>query len=113
MTLSPVFRSQHAVRLLEEHGVWARLEGDVEAQAEAVRIVQADLRTLIAEQFLTEAPLVPSADEVMTPEGLRFLKGVFFPHSFPVHLRFGRCSGSALEALCGTEFLYQGNDNRG
>ena len=78
MTLSPVFRSQHAVRLLEEHGVWTRLEGDVEAQAEAVRIVQADLRTLIAEQFLTEAPLVPSADEVMTPEGLRFLQEYFF-----------------------------------
>ena len=78
MTLSPVFRSQHAVRLLEEHGVWTRLEGDVEAQAEAVRIVQADLRTLIAEPFLTEAPLVPSADEVMTPEGLRFLQEYFF-----------------------------------
>ena len=78
MTLSPVFRSQHAVQLLEEHGVWTHLEGDVEAQAEAVRIVQADLRTLIAEQFLTEVPLVPSADEVMTPEGLRFLQEYFF-----------------------------------
>jgi len=66
------------VQLLEEHGVWTRLEGDVEAQAEAVRIVQADLRTLIAEQFLTEVPLVPSADEVMTPEGLRFLQEYFF-----------------------------------
>tara|TARA_Y100000588_G_scaffold107593_1_gene117793 strand:- start:1122 stop:2159 length:1038 start_codon:yes stop_codon:yes gene_type:complete len=66
------------VQLLEEHGVWARLEGDVEAQAEAVRIVQADLRTLIAEQFLTEAPLVPSAAEVMTPDGLRFLQEYFF-----------------------------------
>ncbi len=52
--------------------MWARLEGEVEAQAEAVRIVQAALRTLIADQILTEAPLVPSADEVMPPERLRF-----------------------------------------
>ena len=78
MTLSPVFRSQDAVRLLEKHGVWTRLGSDVEAQAEAVRIVQADLRTLIAEQFLTEAPHVPSAAEATTPEGLHFLQEYFF-----------------------------------
>ena len=78
MTLSPVFRSQDAVRLLEKHGVWTRLGSDVEAQAEAVRIVQADLRMLIAEQFLTEASHVPSAAEVTTPEGLHFLQEYFF-----------------------------------
>ena len=78
MTLSPVFRSLDAVRLLEKQGVWTRLSSDLEAQAEAVRVVQADLRLLLAEKFLAEAPYVPGADEVMTSEGLRFLQEYFF-----------------------------------
>lgn len=78
MTLSPVFRSLDAVRLLEKQGVWTRLTSDLEAQAEAVRVVQADLRSLLDERFLAEAPHVPGANEVMTPEGLRFLQDYFF-----------------------------------
>ena len=78
MTLSPVFRSQNAVRLLAEKGVWERLAPDMEAQATAVRAVYADLERVIDARFRTEAPHVPSASEVTTPDGLHFLQEYFF-----------------------------------
>ncbi len=78
MTLSPVFRSQDAVRLLAERGVWSRLAGDMEAQADAVRALYADLEGLLGEEFRTAPPHVPSAAEVASPEGLHFLQEYFF-----------------------------------
>jgi hypothetical protein len=78
MTLSPVFRSQDAVRLLADRGVWSRLATDMEAQAEAVRVLYADLEGLLGEEFRTAAPHVPSAEEVATPAGLHFLQEYFF-----------------------------------
>lgn len=78
MTLSPVFRSDAGVRLLAEHGVWARLAPDMEAQAEAVRTIHADLEQILGERFRTKPPRVPSASEVATPRGLAFLQEYFF-----------------------------------
>ena len=78
MTLSPVFRSQRAVRLLAEKGVWERLAPDIEAQAEAVRQVYSDLKDALGGEYRAEAPHVPSASEVTTPEGLHFLQEYFF-----------------------------------
>lgn len=78
MTLSPVFRSQDAVRLLAEQGVWTRLAPDMEAQADAVRRLYVDFEDVIAPEFRSEPPHVPSADEVTTPEGLHFLQEYFF-----------------------------------
>ncbi len=78
MTLSPVFRSQKAVQLLAAEGVWDGLAPDMEAQAEAVRAVYADLEALIDPRFRSEPPHVPSASEVTTPAGLHFLQEYFF-----------------------------------
>ena len=78
MTLSPVFRSQRAVQLLAEEGVWERLAPDMEAQADAVRRIYGDLEELIGEEFRSEQPHVPTASEVSTPGGLRFLQEYFF-----------------------------------
>jgi hypothetical protein len=78
MTLSPVFRSQDAVLLLAGQGVWSHLAGDMEAQADAVRVVYGDLEGLLGEEFRTEAPHVPSASEVTTDDGLHFLQEYFF-----------------------------------
>ncbi|MDZ7779578.1 MAG: class 1 isoprenoid biosynthesis enzyme [Gemmatimonadota bacterium] len=78
MTLSPVFRSREAVRLLDDQGVWTRLAPDMEAQAEAVRIVHGDLEEVLGEAYREEAPHVPSADEIETPAGLHFLQEYFF-----------------------------------
>ena len=78
MTLSPVFRSHEAVRLLADRGVWNRLAGDMEAQAEGVRSLYADLEGLLGAEFRKEPPHVPSADEVTTEAGLQFLQEYFF-----------------------------------
>jgi len=78
MTLSPVFRSRSAVRLLEEQGVWLRLSADVEAQASAVRVLYADLRQVLGAEFLGEEPHVPTAAEALRPEGLHFVQEYFF-----------------------------------
>jgi hypothetical protein len=78
MTLSPVFRSQDAVLLLAEKGVWGKLAPDMEAQAEAVRALYGDLEALLGKEFRTEPPHVPTAAEVTTPAGLHFLQEYFF-----------------------------------
>lgn len=78
MTLSPVFRSPSAVRLLQEQGVWQRLAPDIEAQADAVRTLYADLREVLGEGFRGEEPHVPTAEEALSPEGLHFVQEYFF-----------------------------------
>lgn len=78
MTLSPVFRSQDAVRLLAEQGVWERLEPDIEAQAKAVRRLYVDFEEVIDAAFRGEPGPVPGAEEVTTPAGLHFLQEYFF-----------------------------------
>jgi hypothetical protein len=78
MTLSPVFRSPAAVELLADRGVWSRLAGDLEAQADAVRTLHADLRVVLGERFRKAPPHVPSAGEISTPAGLQFLQEYFF-----------------------------------
>ncbi len=78
MTLSPVFRSPEAVRLLEEKGVWERLAPAMEAQAGAVRTLYEDLHHLVDSRFLAEGRGVPEAGEMHSPEGLSFLQEYFF-----------------------------------
>jgi hypothetical protein len=78
MTLSPVFRSRAAVQLLADRGVWSRLAGDLEAQAEAVRTLHADLEGVLGEGFRAEPPAVPSAAEATSAAGLQFLQEYFF-----------------------------------
>src|SRR5690606_2973304 len=78
MTLSPVFRSREAVRLLAEEGVWKRLAPDMEAQARAVRLVREDFEGLLGAEFRAEPRPVPTAAELDTPAGLSFLQEFFF-----------------------------------
>jgi hypothetical protein len=78
MTLSPVFRSPAAVQLLADRGLWTRLSSDIQAQAEAVRVLHADLAEVLGAEFRRSAPHVPSASEVGTPAGLQFLQEYFF-----------------------------------
>jgi len=78
MTLSPVFRSREAVALLEEKDVWSRLASDMEGQADAVRAVYADLEAVLGAEFRRAAPHVPTAAEMRSPAGLKFLQDYFF-----------------------------------
>jgi hypothetical protein len=63
---------------LADEGVWARLAPDMEAQAEAVRVVYGDLDEVLGSEFRTQAPHVPTSGEVSTPAGLHFLQEYFF-----------------------------------
>jgi hypothetical protein len=78
MTLSPVFRSPEAVRLLEEHGVWERLRPAMRAQARAVNALYQDLGELMDARFLHQGRRVPEEGEMRSAEGLAFLQEYFF-----------------------------------
>jgi hypothetical protein len=78
MTLSPVFRSPDAVRLLEKEGVWERMAPAMKAQARAVNALYRDLRELVDERYLEEGRGVPEDGEMRSAEGLSFLQEYFF-----------------------------------
>jgi len=78
MTLSPVFRSPEAVRLLEEEGVWERLGPAMEAQARAVNTLYGDLGNLMAPRFFHEEKRAPESGSDRSGEGLAFLQEFFF-----------------------------------
>jgi hypothetical protein len=78
MTLSPVFRSPDAVRLLEDRGVWDRLSPAMEAQARAVNALYRDLEDLMDSRFLQRDRPVPESGEMHSEEGLGFLQEFFF-----------------------------------
>jgi hypothetical protein len=78
MTLSPVFRSAEAVRLLHDEGILARLQPALASQARAVRTIHADLEALIDPAFLGDAPPVPVEGELDAAETLGFLQEYFF-----------------------------------
>jgi hypothetical protein len=96
MTLSPVFRSPDAVRLLEEKGVWERLGPAMRAQARAVNTIYADLGDLMAPRFLHEGRRAPESGSARTEEGLSFLQEYFFLVLFRSLLE---ALGTALERL--------------
>lgn len=78
MTLSPVFRSPDAVRLLREEGVWDRLRPDIAGQARAVEMLHGQLETLIDARFLDRPPELPRAGDTDAPAALPFLQEYFF-----------------------------------
>ena len=78
MTLSPVFRSPEAVRMLEEHGVWDRLRPAMQAQAQAVNALYQDLGELMDDRFLHQGRRAPESGEMRSEEGLAFLQEYFF-----------------------------------
>ena len=108
MTLSPVFRSQDAVRLLAEQGVWTRLAPDMEAQAEAVRRLYVDFEELIGPAYRSDVPHVPSASEVTTPEGLHFLQEYFFLILFRSIFGSLGVSGGRLQMYTELNFCIKG-----
>lgn len=108
MTLSPVFRSREAVRLLADEGVWAGLAPDMEAQADGVRTVYADLEGVLGEAYRTDLPHVPSAEEVTTPEGLHFLQEYFFLILFRSIFRALRVPEARLKLYTELNFCIKG-----
>ncbi len=64
MTLSPVFRSESAVRLLAEQGIWQRLAPAIEAQANAVRAIHGDLDAILDAGYRSPDGAVPESGVV-------------------------------------------------
>ncbi len=108
MTLSPVFRSEAAVRLLEEQGVWRRLAPDVEAQARAVRTLYADLRDVIGSDFLSPDPDLPGPGGAGELRGLEFLQEYFFLILFRSIFRSLGVEAARLELYTELNFCIKG-----
>lgn len=108
MTLSPVFRSASAVRLLQERGVWQRLATDIEAQADAVRTLYADLREVLGAEFRGKEPHIPSRQEALGPEGLHFVQEYFFLILFRSIFRSLGVPADRLQAYSELNFCIKG-----
>jgi hypothetical protein len=73
MTLSPVFRSEEAVRLLRDQGIWDRLAPTLALQIQSVGDVHAALERVIGERFREAAPSARPGDPAVN-----FLQDYFF-----------------------------------
>jgi hypothetical protein len=78
MTLSPVFRSPAAVRLLREEGIWEGLSPSISGQADAVTVIRNDVRELVDERFLTDDHPPPAPGDTESEHALEFLQEYFF-----------------------------------
>lgn len=76
MTLSPVFRSDEAVRVLESEGVWSRLDPAARGQAAAIATVRQDLPEVLDRRFL-DTDALAKADPT-APIDLAFIQEFFF-----------------------------------
>lgn len=78
MTLSPVFRSDAAVRLLREEGIWDMLAPAIASQGRAVRTIHEDLSELVDASFVGPVPPLPGVVEGEGDLSLPFLQEYFF-----------------------------------
>ncbi len=58
--------------------MWRRLAPDIQAQADAVRVLYADFPEVLGAAFRGPEPHVPTAGEALGPEGLHFVQEYFF-----------------------------------
>lgn len=108
MTLSPVFRSTTAVRLLRDEGVWERLTPDIAGQAGAVESLRDELPSLIDSRFIAEEQALPAPDEVDSPRGLEFLQEFFFLILFRSIFRSLGVSEARLSLYAELDFCIKG-----
>jgi len=108
MTLSPVFRSSAAVRLLEEEGVWDRLAPAMASQVAAVARVRGDLQRIIDPSHLTAGEPLPDPGQVTGAAGLAFLQEYFFLILFRSLFESLGVSPSRLEFYAELDFCIKG-----
>ena len=104
MTLSPVFRSQHAIEVLRAEGVWDRLSDAALGQRAAVGRVRADLRPLIDERFLAAG----ADDGDDTGMSLEFIQEFFFLILFRSLLESVGVQRTRLDLYSELNFCIQG-----
>ncbi len=107
MTLSPVFRSESAVRLLREEGIWEQLAPAIASQARAVRTIHEDLGHLVDPSFLEPLPLVAGAEGTAEAD-LPFLQEYFFLILFRALFEGLGMSAERLERYAEINFCVKG-----
>ena len=106
MTLSPVFRSDEAVRTLTLEGVWSQLAPMTRGQAEAVANVRRDLPNVLDVRYVDTGALA-AADG--GPEiGVEFVQEFFFLILFRSVLQTIGVTGAELELCSELNFCIKG-----
>jgi hypothetical protein len=106
VTLSPVFRSPEAVQVLQQEGVWSRLNPEARAQAAAIGRVQQDLPNVLEPAFLeTTAVAGPPYDREI---GIEFVQDFFFLILFRGVLQAVGVSPVGLELCSELNFCIKG-----
>lgn len=111
MTLSPVFRSPEAVRLLGTEGVWSRLEPAAAGQARAIATVKADLpRVLDPGHLDMNALAAASVPEGALRDGIEveFVQEFFFLILFRAVLQTIGMGSAGLELCSELNFCIKG-----
>lgn len=105
MTLSPVFRSDEAVRVLRIAGVWSQLDPAARGQAEAISRVKQDLRHVLDARYidLGQRPVDPG-DAV----GIEFVQEFFFLILFRSVLQTVGVTTADLRLCCELNFCIKG-----
>jgi hypothetical protein len=110
MTLSPVFRSPEAVRVLESEGVWSRLAPAASGQARAIANVKADLPRLLDPGHLDIEALAASASAATLHDGVEvtFVQEFFFLILFRAVLQTIGVAGAGLDLCAELNFCIKG-----
>ena len=106
MTLSPVFRSDEAVRILETEGIWSRLDSSARGQAQAVANVKRDLPNVLDAKYIDTAGLA-RVDARHTVK-VEFVQEFFFLILFRSVLQTLGVSTSDLELCSELNFCIKG-----
>lgn len=106
MTLSPVFRSEEAVRILTLEGVWSQLDPMTRGQAEAVANVRKDLPNVLDTRYIDMGAL--AAADSGKAVGVEFVQEFFFLILFRSVLQTIGMSARALELCSELNFCIKG-----
>jgi hypothetical protein len=110
MTLSPVFRSPEAVRILGTEGVWSRLEPAASGQALAIAKVKADLPRVLDPGHIDMDALAASASAAALRDGIdvEFVQRFFFLILFRSVLQTIGVTSAGLELCSELNFCIKG-----
>lgn len=103
MTLSPVFRSEEAIRALKAAAVWKRLIETAEGQAAANATIRADLHNVLDSPFIEMSDASGSE-----PVDQDFIQQFFFLILFRSLLQTIGVSGAALDFCSEVNFCIKG-----
>ena len=106
MTLSPVFRSAEAVRVLKAEGIWDQLGPAARGQADAIANVRRDLPLVLDERYIDEGLAASEASKKFID--LEFVQEFFFLILFRAVLQAIGLPPAGLELCSELNFCIKG-----